>query len=552
MSAAEEELGYERLAFEDGSSYVLPTDFTVSSTFRGTEATRNVVQLSNCHKFRALARMVFTPSASNEEVAASQGTTDPALVERELEQNNQIYAILREQAVREDAARLEAEQTLELNAATVEALWKLAGLKKQRPKTATLREIAQGAPALPASDQQTDPVLTLKTRVNLVQVSVVLRDAKGRAVGNLRKEDFQLLDDRKLQPIKSFSVEQSGMAKAEQAPTQGSNGIAAAALAESHKPASAPERDVAYLFDDLHSAMEDLAAAKESAGKQLVGLRAGDRVAVISTSGEVQVDFTDDREKLRHALQSLKPHPILPSTDCPPPVSYFMADLMVNHNDQSAIGLATDDALNCTSSGMNSAVEVQMAKRLAMAKAFEMLDAGNRQSRQALSVLQDVIRRTAAMPGERSIVLVSPGFLALAADVQQGVTELIDQAISSNIVINAVDVRGLYTVGADANRGHSTNQPLRLQLDDSEARTQSYVMSEVASGTGGEFFHSNNDLDEGFRRTAGVPEYIYVLGFSPQKLDGKFHKLKVTVSSPAKLVIQARQGYYALRPASGQ
>ena len=64
---------------------------------------------------------------------------------------------------------------------------------------------------------------------------------------------------------------------------------------------------------------------------------------------------------------------------------------------------------------------------------------------------------------------------------------------------------------------------------------------------GGTFFHNNNDLDEGFRRTADTPEYIYVLGFSPQKLDGKFHKLKVTLKNPEKLTVQARQGYYAFK-----
>jgi hypothetical protein len=64
------------------------------------------------------------------------------------------------------------------------------------------------------------------------------------------------------------------------------------------------------------------------------------------------------------------------------------------------------------------------------------------------------------------------------------------------------------------------------------------------------FFHNNNDLREGFRRSTEVPEYIYVLGFSPQKLDGKFHKLKVKVSSE-KVTVQARPGYYALKQASG-
>ena len=83
-------------------------------------------------------------------------------------------------------------------------------------------------------------------------------------------------------------------------------------------------------------------------------------------------------------------------------------------------------------------------------------------------------------------------------------------------------------------------------------------MANLAYATGGTFFHNNNDLDEGFRRTADAPEYIYVLGFSPQKLDGKFHKLKVTVmaqagsGAPGKLTVQARQGYYALKSETKQ
>jgi hypothetical protein len=45
---------------------------------------------------------------------------------------------------------------------------------------------------------------------------------------------------------------------------------------------------------------------------------------------------------------------------------------------------------------------------------------------------------------------------------------------------------------------------------------------------------------------AARPEFIYVLGFSPQnlKLDGTFHALKVSLKE-AKFSLQARRGYYA-------
>src|SRR5258708_8318590 len=80
-----------------------------------------------------------------------------------------------------------------------------------------------------------------------------------------------------------------------------------------------------------------------------------------------------------------------------------------------------------------------------------------------------------------------------------------------------------------------------------EAFLQNDILAELADGTGGTFFHDNNDLDEGFRRVDARPEYLYMLAFSPQnlKLDGTFHKLKVTLKEPNKTTLQARRGYYA-------
>ena len=52
-----------------------------------------------------------------------------------------------------------------------------------------------------------DTAATFKVRVNLVLVRVVVRDALGKVVTGLKKEDFQLSDNRKAQTISTFSVE---------------------------------------------------------------------------------------------------------------------------------------------------------------------------------------------------------------------------------------------------------------------------------------------------------------------------------------------------------
>src|ERR1700721_2642528 len=79
------------------------------------------------------------------------------------------------------------------------------------------------------------------------------------------------------------------------------------------------------------------------------------------------------------------------------------------------------------------------------------------------------------------------------------------------------------------------------------ASLQADLLAEVAAGTGGAFFHNNNDLGEGFKRLGSAPEYVYLLGFSPQnlKLDGSFHALKVSMKNAGPLTLDARKGYYA-------
>lgn len=55
-----------------------------------------------------------------------------------------------------------------------------------------------------------DTPTTFKVRVNVVLVRVVVRDNNGKVITNLKKEDFQLADNRKPQTISSFSVETPG------------------------------------------------------------------------------------------------------------------------------------------------------------------------------------------------------------------------------------------------------------------------------------------------------------------------------------------------------
>ena len=83
-----------------------------------------------------------------------------------------------------------------------------------RPMALSLLMLASGPGAAPQSAnppeiqaQETTPKFRIRAERNLVIVRVVVRDPKGRTVGDLHKEDFRLLDDGKPQEITGFGFE---------------------------------------------------------------------------------------------------------------------------------------------------------------------------------------------------------------------------------------------------------------------------------------------------------------------------------------------------------
>lgn len=430
-----------------------------------------------------------------------------------------------------------------------------SGTAAAPPPAQTGNETQAGTSA-PANSQaevtSRESTPTFQVRANLVLVRVVVRDSSNKAIGTLNREDFEVFDNHKQQIISNFNV--LG-AKHDATVASDSAKPGAPAPAGQSGSGSAPERFLGLYFDDVHAVLMDLMRGRDAAQKFVTtSLQASDRVAVFTSSGQGNLDFTDDREKLRLALGKVKPRNVTAGIgqDCPS-IDAYQAYQIVDLNNVQAIEAATMDTLHCFYN--DDPKYLAQAQSQALNQAQSALVEGESKATYTTRGLDQLIQRMSRLPGQRSIILVSPGFLLLQNP--QSEWALIERAVRSNVVINGLDVRGLWVpepLGDISNPAPTTGLTAGPEAT---VRLEGYarladVMRDLANGTGGLFFQNSNDLRSGFGQLGSVPEYSYLLGFVPpaEKLDGRFHSIDVKLTHREKYAIQARRGYYA--PARGE
>src|SRR5580698_1807704 len=421
----------------------------------------------------------------------------------------------------------------------------------QTPAPSAASETKQSGDANSAEVTTRDTAPTFKVRVNEVLVRVVVRGSDGKIIPNLKKEDFQLFDNKKPQTISSFRVETPDM-KAVKPLDINPNSLDSAAPTGTPVPVL-PQRFVAVVFDDTDMIGTDASNVRYQAQKLFDALPPADRVGIFTTSGQVTVDFTAERMRLKDSLSAIIPRPLTGSgtgaNECPS-ISFYQARQIVEFHDIQATNVAEEDLLACLN--VEKPPPESTLQTMIRGKADSVLSTGEAQTDMVYRNIEAAMRRLAVMPGQRVMVFVSPGFIATLETREQG--DLIDRANRSNIVINTIDARGLYApdVLGDISQpsyGSPQSAGMRAQFRLSEQHEDGFILGELADGTGGTFFQNRNDLDVGMSRAVGAPDVSYVLGFSPQNLkyDGKMHLLKVSLASKSKLVVQARHGYYAPR-----
>lgn len=412
----------------------------------------------------------------------------------------------------------------------------------------------QAAPLVPEAREQDTQVPTFPAAAELVQIDVVVTGADGAPVRDLRREDFEILEDGRPQPLSHFAVGTASRPAA----APGRTAIAATTRAAPGPPAPVG-RTIVVVFDDLHLGASRLSVAKREATRfvlEQVGPR--DQVALVTTSGirSVFQPLTRDRSALvravdRVTLQDRSSRMRFGS----PYISEHQAEQIDRFGELASAGneafdLAVDQFM------AEFVIPREVAIPMVRERVRSILDESARYTRASLSTLETTVRRLAPVPGRKVVLLLSEGFFLGRGTLSEGaydVRRITDAATRSGVVVYSIDAGG-FTVPAPG--GDITDKfvgtgsvAVRARVESGQDENRREGMRAVAEGTGGFAVLNSNDIGAAMQRVLDDNATYYLLAYEPvsSRRAGRFRRIEVRLPARPDLVARTRKGYFEAR-----
>lgn len=367
---------------------------------------------------------------------------------------------------------------------------------------ATAPQAQQPSAPLRSVDQ---PIFRLS--VSLVQLDAVVTDAKGRHVTTLGRDDFEVYQDGRPQPVTAVSYIDTDDGWVD---TSGLPPLPVEAL----KPEDA-RRVIVVVVDDLRMSFESIYRARRAIGEFFDRqFQPGDLGMIVTTSGAGISQLTYSPKTLKAASSRL----------------HFSL-----WNVQGASAFSPIDDFGDVTGIEGNFLERTFAES-------------------AIRRIADAIAAVQKLPGRKSVVLVSEGFSVFGAGLdntynRELLQRLVDRSNRAGVVIYAVDPRGLVVTGltaADNVRGGIDHM---ASARSSALRDSQDGLRFVTGETGGFAVVNGNDLGLGFQRIMADQRGFYLIGYQPEagtlnaKSDMQFRKLKIKVKLKG-LTVRTRAGFY--------
>ncbi len=398
---------------------------------------------------------------------------------------------------------------------------------------------------------------------NLVQVDAVVHDKRGQVVTDLRPEDVEVLVDGKPQQITNFSYVSNESRTVTTQPAKTN--------ADKNAPPAPPvrlrpeqvRRTMALVVDDLGTSFESMHYVRRALKKFVdEQMQPDDLVAIMRTSagmGALQ-QFTSDKRLLYAAIEHIRWYPSGRGG-----VSAFAAieGNPFGHSpgktgaSGSAGGVARNDNDGSNIGRDNSSSTLDDFRE-------QIFSVGT------LGALNFIVRGLKELPGRKSIVLFSDGFVLFSPPkgndspdigtglrVFEALRRLIDLANRASVVVYTIDARGLPTLSLTAADDTSRLGAGGLASNVADRSEKFYNsqqgLSYLADQTGGFFVRNTNDIVGGVRRVLDDQQGYYLIGYRPDEatfktMNGRLHfnKFQLKLSRPG-LSVRTRSGFYGVR-----
>ena len=348
-----------------------------------------------------------------------------------------------------------------------------------------------GLPLLTAVIAAAQQSPTFRVGTELVQVSVIAQDKQGKPVADLRREEFQILDNGSPQEIRLFlaETEKSNSAAPEpKAPNTFTNQVAASS--GSHSGYSVILID--NLFTDFGDPDKDQGSgnARVHALETLRSIPMGERIAIYAVGRKLQVicEFTPDRDLLERQLRMWTPQIDTPG--------------------KSGGILETNEA-NAPEAVRSEAARIDALQRVSS-------------NNDEMDLVADHL---AGIPGRKNLIWLSVRFI-----IGPGALRKFNDA---SVSIYPVDLDGVCYPPVV-----SCTWPRPTALMDS-----------IAAQTGGVAYYSRNDIAVAMREAMDDGRVSYTLGFYPSgdSRSPQVHQLAVRVSRPG-VTLRYRTSYQSEAP----
>ena len=422
---------------------------------------------------------------------------------------------------------------------------------------------------------QTDQQTVLRVQTELVQIDLVVRDAQGKLVRDLKREEFELYEDGKKQAITHFAVG-TATRPASWMTAAGSRGSAPAQRVAPEAPSG---RYLVLMVDDYHLTPGSLYFVKRALRKFInEQMTAGDQVALVTTSGLIGLfqQFTSRRDILAQGINRLT----VQNRDVTDPIggariTEHQAEL-IEFGDQDALNLAVNEIMRSeglqnptqltvtggrrprgalsSQSAESATSQKAMIENRARSLARSILGQSTNNTRATLSTVESIVRGLGSLPGRKMVVMLSDGFFLAGSSIFTQIYDLrriTDAATRAGVVIYSIDARGLIALppGGDASEPTQIDPSLfsaktRIELSTIEAKR--HGLNALAADTGGSLYFNTNDLNLGLQKVLDDNETYYVLAYEPieSRRDGRYHSIEVRLPGRPDLKIGTRKGYF--------